>query len=924
MAFAAITLSCTKEQEKPMAPVSEEDGFEIIGVIHNEPESDVKTQYSLDGASLAESTTATFSWTMNDEIKVVVYKSNQTPTHYRLQAKSTSPTSTFKSNGSNGITYDPVGSVVQGGWIDTGFALYPVHDPETVKDSNPVPAGAGLQYGKQSGEGKTNADIAVTLSQAYSLTSLDIDQMSVVPMIGIQRIVNETPSTYYDFYPATGILAFTITNVPVSATAVQLTSFDDDEPLSGTFNLVKGSPAIAMENVVTPSRTRSVNLPERDAEEDITVYIPLPVGTISNGLRIELLDGTANPIFRKKYSSALTIRRGQILRVNLDAPSWKRLGKGQFIDNQLWWRMIYNGEADADSMGYVDVVIEQNVNNLNQYRLVNPYKAAKDQYGFAVGGTPDTPSDYFTFTVAGTAAGSAVTAYDLHSTGITDGQFYYNVQIVYPTDYDPSYSTALNMVLAEGDRDCPAVVQLAPVYQYKENTAVKYDCTGKSDMIHIIFPCAVSDYQPVIDNIGSRSDEMLSNFSLVVSGSRTRLVLARENAIKLAYDDHILNYGQDKSNFTEDQNSIKWNASFNASGKWYLSWFVLESSGKNCFRQGSIPFNVLTAADKAKIASTFLRDISVSAVSAASLDADLNRLGGSTLVIEPSDDVSKGNIMITGFAGHTYDAAGVLDGSGITQGKPLYGNFDGTNAVFPANMTSDNAFYYENSAPRFVSPCSDKTDSQISLTYSEGSVTAGHRFLGLSKANWIGNNGGGYVIYYDGATDAARYSAHKTMGQIDLSGKIEVSSTHASEGSVDYLYDKNASTYWHSNYAGTHALDEVYGIYMDIDLGESKTVSDFSLKFLTRSNIDHGLPTKYVIYGYNSSTESWDELVAETSITASSGTWFQQRVSSENSYRKIRFSVTESNGDRNGSLKIPSAEQFYGYTHLAEMQLWEN
>lgn len=927
VALAIATLSCKKVQEED--PVIEQEPqaeeFEIVGVIHNAEDAiDVKTQYSF-SPDEASATSAIFSWTAGDNIQLIVHN-NDSFKEYVLSARSTSPTSTFQDNGNN--ERNPIGSIMQDGYDHTGYAIYPVVAP------------SALTYER----GSSNTDVIVNLPSTYTLTTLE-NQLSMVPMIGVRS----GSTNVYDFYAGVGVLAFKLSDVPTSATQVRITSLDENKPLSGKFHL-QSNGSIAIENKAgSNSVSRTVTLPNRDSKQDITLYIPLPVGDIAaNGIRIELLDGSSTPIFKRKYPNAFSIEQGVILRVNMGTPEWKKLGTGKFIDNFLWGKIMasnnsYSDALDDDIPDYVPVVIEQNIADPSQYRLVNPYGVAAAQFGYVPRATNyHAPDAYFTFTINSDSS----VGFNQHTTGITVDSAGKTEDLI---DGGSSYDK-----LISGERFSPKVVNLSPKYRYFGETSdgATYNRTNIYNQIQIIFPSAIGEYQPIISNIGQDVSNMLSSFSLTYSSPRTRLILARNNAIKISYDGAINTGGVDRCNFTSNDASIKRNSYINASGKWYLNWFVLESANNLCYQQGSIPFYALSAEDAAKVVGTFLRDVNqatpkkTSGTSATAEDDCLSLLGGNTLTIQKSDDVSKGNIMITGFAGYTYDLSGVLPTEGLTAGKKVYGSFNGAKAEFAANKGAADAFYTDGLTPCFISPCSDATSNKITLNYSENTLTANHNYFGIAKTNWIGNNSGGYVIYYEGSNADSRYKAQKTQGMIPLTvDMLSAFSTLSSAPSVPVdrlgglagLINRkggngNSNASWWCDYNATSTkTHETQGIWIQIDLGGSKTVRNFTLQFRTTYE-DHGSPTKYRV-AVSKDGNSWSFVTDEITIGYHKNTWHQKRIAAGDDYRYVRLCLTEAYfngpGVYNSLLdktigSTPSSPDGTIYVNLDELQLWEN
>ena len=901
---AAITVSCQQEQPiTPESPIDEND-FEIVGVIHNADETpDSKTAYTLNGADLEHSTSAIFSWAQNDEIQLIVKNENDGSLNkYRLYAKESSATSKFKDNG--GYEKDPIGRIVSGEWNHTGFAIYPVSGPDY------------LSYSK----GESVDDIRVTLSDSYTLTSLE-NQLALVPLIGIRR--GET--SYYDFHPGTGVLAFTLTNVPTSATSVRLTSLDDGKYLSGQFTLDSDA-ALKINSHVgsTGAQSRTVTFPSLAEKGSLTLYIPLPIGTLTNGIRIELLDDVNDyPIFKKKYSQSLTIEQGVIKTVSLAAPSdWKKLGTGEFVDNFLFGKIAgadgasYSDKIDIDIPDYVPVVVEQSLADPSQYRLVEPYKTAREQFGYSPR-VATTPDKYLYFTIS--SADGTITYHNGDENPYVTGMVVDAGNKIIKLQKKAGRTTDK---LLDGTYDDPKVIQLDPVYKFTDDSNFYHNDKERGNMIHLIFPGAKDDYKPVI-TLGDNPRTVVSSFNLTTVSPRVHLLLSKNNAVYTGCNWTYNNGGTVQDIYTSNQTGVDWSSYIDSSGPWYLIWHVYTESNIEVLRQGCFKFDALTTTDAANIdliAGTYLRDIHTGSCSAAAVEKELNLKGGNTLTIEQSNDLSKGIVMISGFAGYNYNLEGsALSTDGLTAGSPLYGSFNGTAATFPyRSLSSADAFYTNGSTAHYISAATKDLDD-ITLNYSTDRIVTGGRWLADSGGSTVGT----YRIYWEDS-----YTAYRTSGQISLTGGMIKASSTAGDNNTSNLVDKDAATIWHAAYSGTHALNEEYGIYLDIDLGTGNTVTKFTLMFQDRDANVYNYPTKYKIYGYNSSTEVWDVLTGEDPVNAVTGigTWNQCRISdNETAYQKIRLSITETD-DQSGpfSTLVPSAEGNHGTTHLAELQLWRN
>ena len=393
-----------------------------------------------------------------------------------------------------------------------------------------------------------------------------------------------------------------------------------------------------------------------------------------------------------------------------------------------------------------------------------------------------------------------------------------------------------------------------------------------------------------------------------------------------------------------------------SSGTYYLHYMVCKNvDGKNSLSnmtdaeliaQGSVPFYFLSAADASSICGLYARDVSMGTSSVEGFDLT----GDNTITLSVSNNPQSGNIMITEFAGYCYDVSESteswysLDWSQFKDGSPIYGIYgDGiVYGGFPGATFAgiDQTVFYTDGGghKHYVSTC---TSSLKNLQFAFNSTEKGngnsHDIVVHNQ--WIGNAYTTFVTGFDiYFTD---YVGYKTKGQIALTkDMLSTNSSYGEDstgdaGGMAALVDKKAGTsevgkWWHSNWAGSGTTGS-YGIYLQIDLGDSKTVSDFTLKFLTRGDISHGIPTKYRIAVSKNGADDWvfktDEITIGDVDNAYANKWFQRSVSAGDDYRYIRLCITEMNHTNGGSSTVSLVNTTIGgsaYTHMGELQLWEN
>ena len=348
---------------------------------------------------------------------------------------------------------------------------------------------------------------------------------------------------------------------------------------------------------------------------------------------------------------------------------------------------------------------------------------------------------------------------------------------------------------------------------------------------------------------------------------------------------------------------------------------------------------VITAADAASICSQYVRDARTGSASLADLDLH----GDNTITLEVSDDPTKGNIMITEFTGFTNVVANHTfttwdrEWASFTDGDPVYGLY-GDSIVYGGNTgaefynVQDQIFYTDSSSSKHIISTGQSTLTTLKFAFNSDGYSSGTVHDLVVWNPYIGNSYNatlGSLDYYFN-----QYVAYKTKGKIALTeSMVSVSSnctdnSYGDAGGVAALIDKSASTYWHSDYFAVPTLDADYGIYMQIDLGASKTVSDFTIIFKTRSDSTHGIPTKYKV-GVSNDGTNFTDLTGEVSISATAGAWFNtQKIAAGADYRYIRLGILEMNCYNGGSEAVDLTDianaSTNHYTHLAEIQLWEN
>ena len=281
------------------------------------------------------------------------------------------------------------------------------------------------------------------------------------------------------------------------------------------------------------------------------------------------------------------------------------------------------------------------------------------------------------------------------------------------------------------------------------------------------------------------------------------------------------------------------------------------------------------------------------------------------LVLEASDDTTKGNIMITKFAG--------------VSGKQ-YGTLDGQYIVFPKDQVFG-ANPYSNASEKPYVALDFYKGSVVDATFKveeRGKIRAVNAdAMGLrscTEADWANNYGGGWPwSLCFGSIYAERQVPGVNLVPLSESMLTPIA-TEPSEGSIAALVDNDPATYWHSPWSVAGTYDSTYGIYIDIDLGAGNGVKDFDLVFCLRNSLnDH--PDHVKVYASQDGAD-WGSAVGELSgIYAAFGkaAWVTPiACSAASSSRYIRISILKSTGS-NGNVSDLTVS---GCTHMSEILLW--
>ena len=195
--------------------------------------------------------------------------------------------------------------------LETG----PVSDFESVDelDTDTYELGTLAFYPKN---GRNNADMRYNHADGtVSLTGTiyqDADYpLSCVPMIGTRQ----ADGTYH-FAIATGVLKFTLENLPADAGIVFIAYDGEEKPgMNGTYAIADDN-TISMATATDPWAEKYTNL-VKDADGNATFYLPIPEGTIPAGAYIGFIDANWSYYLEESVTlvNPIEVKRGVLTTV---------------------------------------------------------------------------------------------------------------------------------------------------------------------------------------------------------------------------------------------------------------------------------------------------------------------------------------------------------------------------------------------------------------------------------------------------------------------------------------------------------------------------------------------------------------------------------------------------------------------------------
>lgn len=886
-ALAALSLfavaSCEKEidiipEEKPAETVT----GNIIKIEARISDEITKTNYDSEGK---------FTWAATDEITVIAHADGNTNNQ-----KNFTFTTSAEEITNEGRTATFTGTVEDGYVID--YAAYPA----SLASNN------------------TNSTYQAPFVKVPSIVS---GNTSSAMLIGISD-----GDGGYKFNTAMSLFRINVSSVPASASKIRLVTSDKQHyPVDGDFTLVEADGVVTLDidhyhywSQYPDKGYQSVDISAHGAIDGEDFYFNVPVGTYpARMLSIQILDGSDNIMDEKVIAKALTTERNELLALPaLTMDCWEMLGTGKFIDNHLWGKMGF-GTNTFEEVGNVNVKFFQNISDPTKYRLENPYGQAAS-YLAAEGQSQGEHDKYLTFTVP--AEGNVT--FINHKTGFTLDE-----QIISILHTDSEKNT-----VTVGTREEPKIVQLAPIY--KGTGDFQESRNGCANKIQIIFPSAVDAYGGSLSITNNKAD--LSDGLTCAKGASVGtlcLYLSDEPIFSFLDEASSISIssgpGSRKSNPSTSSpqaaSSLGWGASGSSydqtkSGVKYLTWSTWNNNnGDILYQIGCKKFYGLVPSHVTSLIGSYSMNYGSGVTSVP-------------MVFEVSDDPEKGNIMLTYFAGVSGALYGVYK-SGISGGNLQF--FQSKTTPFASNT-----YLYSNNS-------GDLNDLNFAVGYNSSGL-ANYKNKNWSVISWnayikINKNGNATSYSY------MRGDKMQEKPKIDLEGKISVNleccekdGTYYYEGSSasTALIDNDKSTYWHTPYYSLETLvqypdyfghtytdpylwsdlDESYGAYIDVDLGEGNEITNFKQRLGFRKSASSSFPKHIRIYA-SSDKSTWGEPIAEVEDVTlgkntSGGDWSDfVWCPMSSAKRYIRISIIKNSED--GSLTDASAQKC---VHVSELEIY--
>ena len=528
MAFAILAVSsCTVTFEEENPEFNDNRPVYYLKADISNP--DTKTSYLEDDVNKK----AIMSWVSGDIFRMVVYETTTgDPGHYSCTASESGASANFTFGGDLGTH------------TRSGYAVYP---ELTI--------------------GGTQDDYTVTLPAEYTISSgTDLSKVKV-PMIGT---VDPMDDDHYIFQAAVGVLKVTLTNVPVEARKLVLTTASDN--LSGVFPLDAGNGFRMSDVTGEAGHTVTVNFPQQAAGSTISVYVPVPVGSISAGatLSIQQSNGTAIKT-TGATTRAISIVKGHLTPLPaISVEDWITLGEGKYMDDHGFYYLGTGGRTAGD---YATVTIQKHAESAGRYRIASPYASCPyaDTY------LPDA-ADYLYIDVEdGDIVANHSYRFNNSANIMFDGPYW---------GYDNLYHNS-RIINRDGEGN-PLNIQLAPYYYNFIGDYTQANC-AQNPKIEVVFPGGTPMLAEVFNYPASASasysaGNVTASFggNATITGIKVKAATGASEAAAINAGINALLAGEEDLSF----NASDTKALALADGSYYLVYMVETSGHGFTFKKG--------------------------------------------------------------------------------------------------------------------------------------------------------------------------------------------------------------------------------------------------------------------------------------------------------------------------------------------------
>ena len=459
-----LSVSCSKEVEAPVAPVDEAAKTYTTYTYKATIGDATRTAYGND---------KTFSWKAGDKIDVFTY--NEAAGYYQI--------STFDAQ-EDGVTTTFVGQV-EDGYVPGDLAVYPDNAGFIENDA--------VVY--------LPSYIIIDGDSENYYTASSSNPLENLVLVG--RVNAE--GTAYAFKTAMGALKLTFTDLPEGAALLHITAA---EKISGYFSIDENdllTTESAVPGTYTDSEGDERNYSNKNiwyqftpaSDGTVTLYVPMPVGTLSAGTTFIIEDEDENPLFQRSTTKDIVVTRNKVNEIaSLSCEVvWTSLGTGLFGDHYQ-----YNDGYEQS------VEIQQNANDPTQYRLVDPYAGYRTLIEYEATGEEYGPDPYLNFYVVKkgqpvngiTATHDDLVYFDAYYTGIAHSSYGVDPFLAHPSRWGDPESTWMRSIVVKYQADgvTPANVQLAPYFFWLTDPDAgrgyisSDEYLYKNNVIEIVFPGA--------------------------------------------------------------------------------------------------------------------------------------------------------------------------------------------------------------------------------------------------------------------------------------------------------------------------------------------------------------------------------------------------------------------------------------------------